>query len=353
MAALAAAAREVSLDQSRQLKSARPLSQSEAVSKASLLGSSASNRNSGALIDGPSLSTMLGAERAGSSKPRVRRASEGSRLSRGERRRSTVGELRCDKCGKSYKHGSCLTKHLWEHTPEWNLTSKLLISKHQQVQLLEAASVLVGMNNDGTTKDTESAIQVDSDLSSDSPHLSGSSERHDDDTSSRTSTPSQEDDMPGQSKAARMRPPKRQDSYSSVYSYTTPAVARRASGNPYDTADSSYYRRYSYERRPSTAGMSSTGSQYDSEEQADVTAAAEGLLSCSLGTPNHSSSRLPPDVPPVPPVPAKFAKQMSPLQGSRYGDLEMTDARPLSSTITATRIPEDDEDEGVFGHMEQ
>ena len=30
-------------------------------------------------------------------------------------------------------------------------TSKLLISKHQQVQLLEAASVLVTMNQDGTT----------------------------------------------------------------------------------------------------------------------------------------------------------------------------------------------------------
>lgn len=34
----------------------------------------------------------------------------------------------------------------WEHTPEWSLTSKLLISKHQQVQLLEAASILVSMN---------------------------------------------------------------------------------------------------------------------------------------------------------------------------------------------------------------
>lgn len=34
----------------------------------------------------------------------------------------------------------------WEHTPEWSYTSKLLISKHQQVQLLEAASILVSMN---------------------------------------------------------------------------------------------------------------------------------------------------------------------------------------------------------------
>ncbi|EPS36127.1 hypothetical protein H072_10395 [Dactylellina haptotyla CBS 200.50] len=55
------------------------------------------------------------------------------------------GELKCEHCGKGYKHSSCLTKHLWEHTPEWSYTSKLLISKHQQVQLLEAASILVSM----------------------------------------------------------------------------------------------------------------------------------------------------------------------------------------------------------------
>ncbi|CAK7266024.1 hypothetical protein SEPCBS119000_001814 [Sporothrix epigloea] len=75
----------------------------------------------------------------------ARRASDGQSLLR-EGRRSSRMELRCKQCGKGYKHSSCLTKHLWEHTPEWALTSKLLISKHQQVQLLEAASVLVNMN---------------------------------------------------------------------------------------------------------------------------------------------------------------------------------------------------------------
>lgn len=57
-------------------------------------------------------------------------------------------ELKCQSCGKGYKHVSSLAKHLWEHTPEWNITSKLLMSKHQQVQLLEAASVLVSMNEE-------------------------------------------------------------------------------------------------------------------------------------------------------------------------------------------------------------
>lgn len=45
------------------------------------------------------------------SNARARRASEGSYLTKGEGKRSS-GELRCEKCGKGYKHSSCLTKHL-------------------------------------------------------------------------------------------------------------------------------------------------------------------------------------------------------------------------------------------------
>lgn len=61
-----------------------------------------------AIVDGPSLSSMLG---SGKSKSRTRRASEGSRISK-ERSKSSAGELRCETCGKGYKHGSCLSKHL-------------------------------------------------------------------------------------------------------------------------------------------------------------------------------------------------------------------------------------------------
>jgi len=60
---------------------------------------------------------FLHAEHVGStsslctSKTKARRASEGSYLTKGEGKRSS-GELRCEKCGKGYKHSSCLTKHL-------------------------------------------------------------------------------------------------------------------------------------------------------------------------------------------------------------------------------------------------
>ena len=53
---------------------------------------------------------MAPGQPAGSmSKARARRASEGSHLNGGKR---ASGELRCEKCGKGYKHSSCLTKHL-------------------------------------------------------------------------------------------------------------------------------------------------------------------------------------------------------------------------------------------------
>lgn len=48
----------------------------------------------------------------------------------------------CEKCSKVYRHSTCLTKHRWEHTSHWKEASKLLLSKHQQVQLLEGAAIL-------------------------------------------------------------------------------------------------------------------------------------------------------------------------------------------------------------------
>jgi len=46
---------------------------------------------------------------------RVRRASDGQPLTK-DGRKSSRTELRCEKCGKGYKHSSCLTKHLFVST---------------------------------------------------------------------------------------------------------------------------------------------------------------------------------------------------------------------------------------------
>ncbi|WFD35773.1 hypothetical protein MCUN1_002635 [Malassezia cuniculi] len=53
---------------------------------------------------------------------------------------------KCESCAKVYRHPSCLVKHRWEHTMYWKEASKFLMSKHQQVQLLEAAAILVNFD---------------------------------------------------------------------------------------------------------------------------------------------------------------------------------------------------------------
>ncbi|KAK5002900.1 hypothetical protein LTR60_006969, partial [Cryomyces antarcticus] len=206
--------------------------------------STTTERNGSAVTDGPPLSSMAENEKS-VGKGRIRRASEGSKLSK-EGKRASNGDLRCEKCGKGYKHSSCLTKHLlvpsthrptslhsspthayrrqlyttaadtnrnrWEHTPEWAFTSKLLISKHQQVQLLEAASVLVAMNQEGPTP-PDSARLRDSDHSSASPAASGSPDPQEDDPSSAGATPPPQDNA-----ASRHGQSKRHSDNSSAYS---------------------------------------------------------------------------------------------------------------------------------------
>jgi len=49
-------------------------------------------------------------------KARVRRASDGQPLGKEGSRKSNRPELRCEKCGKGYKHSSCLNKHLFVPT---------------------------------------------------------------------------------------------------------------------------------------------------------------------------------------------------------------------------------------------
>ena len=63
--------------------------------------------SSSAVVDGPSLSSFQGVDKT---KNRMRRASEGTSLSKKEK--AATGDLKCEHCGKAYKHSSCLTKHL-------------------------------------------------------------------------------------------------------------------------------------------------------------------------------------------------------------------------------------------------
>lgn len=72
-------------------------------------------------IGASSVAAAGGEESSSDNKPvntksRNRRASEGSHLIKGEGKRA-LAELRCDRCGKGYKHGSCLSKHMCVYSP--------------------------------------------------------------------------------------------------------------------------------------------------------------------------------------------------------------------------------------------
>jgi len=236
------------------------------------------------------------------------------------------------------------------------VTSKLLISKHQQVQLLEAASVLVTMNQAGSAPLVPSS-QLENEMSSDSPGASGSSEpRDDDDSSSRTSTPSQQDETVAV-KTMHFSRPRRQDSYSSAFSrsyQSTSAASFAASSAPNDNGFSFYRQWSSNPRRQSIAGHSSNGSQYDSDEQADVAAAAEGLLSCSLGPPKTGPFQSGSDIPPVPPLPARFAQQNESRRSDFTASPRVARQFGLAYSHHSDYQPDIDmEDDEIFGHMEQ
>lgn len=203
------------------------------------------------------------------------------------------------------------------------------------------------MNQDGPPG-SENAVQGESDESSDSPPASGSSDPQEDDQSSRTSSPSQQEETTSEAKDMPYRHPIRQDSYASTLSrsyQSTSATSFAPSSGPHDGSELHYSRRPSFHRRPSTASL------YESEENPEVVAAAQGLLSCSLGTPTHGPTQLPPDVPPVPPLPEKFARQASrpvSLQSMKHADVDMAGVQPYT-----LHGHNEEEDDGVFGRMEQ
>ncbi|KAK2737963.1 hypothetical protein FQN57_007317 [Myotisia sp. PD_48] len=250
-------------------------------------------------------------------KNRSRRASEGSHLIKGEGKRALV-ELKCDRCGKGYKHSSCLTKHMWEHDPAWAVTSKLLISKHQQVQLLEAASVLVNMNIDPSVIPSDIAIATgDSDRSSASPTAaSGISELRDDTSSTETTPPPLGDDgtsayLSRSSEAYRFGIQHAhnhhhiQDNSPSAFSRSFQSIPSSsfASSMPSYSPARSHFRQSSTDTRPSTAD---TGVLDDDE--AGLAAAIE---LCHFGTPRSRPSTISTDVPPVPPLPPQYLSQSS------------------------------------------
>ncbi|RDA92856.1 hypothetical protein CP533_2876 [Ophiocordyceps camponoti-saundersi (nom. inval.)] len=280
--------------------------------------------------------------------PRIRRASDGQ--AKDGKKSSNRIEVRCEKCGKGYKHSSCLTKHLWEHTPEWSYTSKLLISKHQQVQLLEAASVLLAMNGKDNPAPTppDSASEPDSA----SPAASSRSELGDRQSSADTTPPPTiEGTWFGGSSY-------RDGDLSPCHSSMKPSSASRSLFDGLFPRSS---------REPSSSGASRCG-----QEDPDLVAAVE-LLSCSFRS-KDGTTAMAIEAPPVPPLPARFLDQATSLTTAGFFnsfpsrqpesftrgemrrdsvDVKMEDSGDDDDFDMRSRARSDDDDDGVFGRMEE
>lgn len=218
----------------------------------------------------------------------------------------------------------------WEHTDEWQYTSKLLISKHQQVQLLEAASVLMHMNKDGPAA-------TDSDNSS-SPAASGFSERDDGLSSAETTPPPQAD-----------RDSKRFSNTSSAYSRSYQSVFSSGSMPAEYGFGHSRHWSTSSNNRPLTANTSIAES-YTDQAPEDMTAAMN-LLSCSYGTPKSGPvNGGGDDIPPVPPLPEKYANAFPSYRGRQ--DVIMDDDDESSDDDRHRRPQTHHDDEGFFGRMD-
>ena len=218
--------------------------------------------------------------------------------------------------------------------------------------MLEAASVLVSMTGD-------SAIESDN---TPSPAASGSSDPQDSEMSSiETTPPPQLDDVAFSPSARAEYGSKRFSTNSSAYSHSYQSSVFSESA-----PNGRHYMSYSANNdgRPTTSGTSVNGG--DDNEHADLTAAV-GLLSCSFGTPKSGAVMLPADVPPVPPLPSRFlGSKADHLSGSTLTynapqsysylrerkDVDM-DAEMSDEELDRHRGRSDEDDEGMFGKMEE
>jgi len=230
---------------------------------------------------------------------------------------------------------------------------------------LEAASVLLAMNQDGNTP-PDSARDFQSDQDSASPAASGSSESHDR-ASSADTTPPPHPDAPNRYGSGSYID--RHKGYSNGHGYPR----SYQSGSVPNGSGFGHYRHQSHDRRPPSSGISRN-------HEDDGLAAAVELLSCSFGsagTPRTIPVALPDDAPPVPHIPAQYLNQNTfsgptlapgmqhPRQTESYtrgqshihGDVKMEESEESIADDEDydqhSRARSDEDDDGVFGLMEE
>ncbi|TVY32938.1 hypothetical protein LOCC1_G008797 [Lachnellula occidentalis] len=350
-----------------------------------LTSSGKSERGESAIDD---LDEMDDEEETGFKQSRMRRASEGSQLTK-DGKKASGGDLKCDKCGKGYKHSSCLSKHLFVPTflsymPNMGLVGAYsgMVLYFETTYFEASASAAFGSSfspcdyEPRWSNPPESAKDFQSDQESASPTASpaaSGSEANDRASSADTTPPPQADSV--YSSGSYVGRHKR---YSSGYGFSrsyqsAPSVNSINSGSVPRSSGFGHYRQPSHERRPLSSGFG-----HNSEDEG--LAAAVELLSCSFGstgTPRIVPVTLPEDAPPVPHIPAQYLSQGSisnhsltpshhPRQAESYtrhrihlaGDVKMEESEESVADDDddydqRSRGRSDEDDDGVFGRMEE
>jgi hypothetical protein len=245
------------------------------------------------------------------------------------------------------------------------------------VQLLEAASVLVAMNNvakDNTTP-PDSAKDFPSDPESASPAASGYSEQHDRQSSADTTPPPHLEgfNVSGPSSQSFAKRYSSGSGFSRSYQ-SAPSSNFPFAGSAPNGFGFGHFRQPSDGHRPQSSGRNATG-----QDDRDLATAIE-LLSCSFGSNNGRTVTLPADAPPVPPVPAQYLDQAASLTSTGFinsfprrqpesftrgtqGKIPNEDVKMVGSGESVTdeeddddmhsRTRSDEDDDGVFGRMEE
>lgn len=231
--------------------------------------------------------------------------------------------------------------------------------------------MLLNMTQDGSPP-PDSAKDFQSDQDSASPAASGSSE-HDRASSANTTPPPQTDTANTHDSGSYTGRHKRYSSgHSFSRSYQSAPTANLLSGSVPAGSAFRHYRQPSQERRPLSSGIS-----LDHEDEG--LAAAVELLSCSFGStgnPRTVPVTLPDDAPPVPHIPAQYLNQNGfsgtsltpnrhPRQAESYTrhqlhldrDVKMEESEESIADDEdydqRSRDRSDEDDDGVFGRMEE
>lgn len=257
------------------------------------------------------------------------------------------------------------------------------------MQLLEAASVLVTMTQEDPAAEPPEA---DSEASSASPDAS--SELRDGLSSAETTPPPMDEDGEDDYEMSPEPTDKRYSVGNSTghfsHSYRSHPSSSFTSSAPWASPAFSHFRHSSIDTRPSTAEA-----KLHDDDEADL-AAAIGL--CNFGTPRTGPVTLSPSIPPVPPLPTRYLDQTGTCgnqsqslgqEGIKETGTDFTSSTPnmffslsynpslsykvsderdvkMGDTDRTTRqnrnadvdfgnrpVAADDDDDGVFGRMEE